>query len=193
MDTPTIAKYYREQDPMKRLALLEKSTEQGEEPEANAIRRELWDLRYSENSELGPDTRADGFLALWMTMEFNRNAGSRFFGEKSASKEIRKYLTKLKFQETRARGELYEQLMYRECCHLIMLYLELCKKDKSYNTTLFGIVRINEERATSKIHRDIYETAVCLPETLKMQEELGIITRAARETYSLYYPNEEPI
>ena len=42
MDTPTIAEYYREPDPMVRKKLLDKSIEAGEEPENNAIRRELW-------------------------------------------------------------------------------------------------------------------------------------------------------
>ena len=32
MDTPTIAKYYREKDPMERLKLLEQSIAAGEEP-----------------------------------------------------------------------------------------------------------------------------------------------------------------
>ena len=37
MDTPTIAKYYREKDPMERLKLLEQSIAAGEEPEENKI------------------------------------------------------------------------------------------------------------------------------------------------------------
>ena len=47
------------------------SIEAGEEPELNQIRRELWDIRYQDPSELGGDTRADGLIALWMLMEFN--------------------------------------------------------------------------------------------------------------------------
>ena len=35
MDTPTIAKYYREKDPMERLKLLEQSIAAGEEPDEN--------------------------------------------------------------------------------------------------------------------------------------------------------------
>ena len=52
MDTPTITQYYREADPAKRLALLNMSIEAGEEPELNKIRRELWDIRYQDKSEL---------------------------------------------------------------------------------------------------------------------------------------------
>ena len=189
MDIPTIAKYYREKEPMERLKLLEQSIAAEEDPEGNKIRKELWEIRYSDKSEAG-DTRADGYLGLWMTMEFNRNSGSRFFGTRSAKKEIGKYLTKLKFQEIQEKGGLYEELLYRECCHMVLVYMDLCQTDKSYNTTLCGLIHIKEDSAKSKLQRDIRETAVDLPGTLGMESELGIITRAAREIYRQYYPNE---
>ncbi|MDO5781592.1 MAG: hypothetical protein Q4P27_03965 [Eubacteriales bacterium] len=189
MDTPTIAKYYREKEPMERLKLLEQSIAAEEDPEGNRIRKELWEIRYSDESEAG-DTRADGYLGLWMTMEFNRNSSSRFFGTRSAKKEIGKYLTKLKFQEIQEKGGLYQELLYRECCHMVLVYMDLCQTDKSYNTTLCGLIHIKEDSAKSKLQRDIRETAVDLPGTLGMESELGIITRAAREIYRQYYPNE---
>ena len=189
MDTPTIAKYYREKEPMERLKLLEQSIAAEEDPEGNKIRKELWEIRYSDKSEAG-DTRADGYLGLWMTMEFNRNSGSRFFGTRSAKKEIGKYLTKLKFQEIQEKGGLYQERRYRECCHMVLVYMDLCQTDKSYNTTLCGLIHIKEDSAKSKLQRDIRETAVDLPGTLGMESELGIITRAAREIYRQYYPNE---
>ena len=119
MDTPTIAQYYREQDPMKRLELLNQSIEAGEEPEANEIRKELWECRYSDSQVGGKDMKADGYLALWMAMEFNRGAGNKLFGPKGAKKEITKQLEKLKFQEFRKKGQLEEELLYRECCHMV--------------------------------------------------------------------------
>lgn len=190
MDTPTIAQYYREADPMKRKALLEQSIEAGEEPEANAIRKELWDLRYEGPSELGPKTRADGYLGLWMLMEFNRDAGKRIFGGKSARKEIVKSLSKLKFKEIREKSVLHEELLYRECCHLVKLYMELSEKDKSYNSVLCGILTMNSEKAKKKLQHDIYETAILLPPSIGMEEELELITKAAREMYEVHFPGE---
>ena len=67
MDTPIIALYYRESDPMKRKMFLDQSIAAGEEEEANAIRKELWEIRYGGKSEV-PDTPADGYLALWMVL-----------------------------------------------------------------------------------------------------------------------------
>lgn len=189
-DTPTIALYYREHDPMKRKLFLDQSIAAGEDEEANAVRKELWELRYGGPSELGADTRADGYLALWMAMEFSKDTAGKFFGAKRARKEIEKNLDKLKFKELQEKSELHRELLYRECCHMVKTYLELCEKDKTYNTTLFGIIPINEKDAKNKMKGDIYRTAVRFPEEINMQEELGIITRAAREAYEDHFPGE---
>ena len=183
MDTPTITQYYRESDPARRLALLNMSIEAGEEPELNQIRRELWDIRYQDPSELGGDTRADGLIALWMLMEFNKDSGKRFMESAADVRRSLKQLNKMKFQEICAKGKDYEELLYRECCHMVKTYMELSESDKAYNSTLFGILKMSSERAKDKLKADIYDTAVVLPQTLKMEEELGIVTRAAREMY----------
>ena len=189
MDTPTIAAYYREADPMKRKQLLDQSEAAGEEPEANKIRREIWEARYHEKGENG--SLADGFLKLWMSMEFNRNSGNRWFtGSRGARKEITKELAAVKFHEIRQKSGLHEQLLYRECCHLVDLYMNLCSHDKSYNTIICGIITISKDSAKAKLQKDIYETAVRLPGELGMQEELGLITKAAREIYEIQFPGE---
>ena len=189
MDTPTIAAYYREADPMKRKKLLDQSEAAGEEPEANKIRREIWEARYHEKGENG--SLADGFLKLWMAMEFNRNSGNRWFtGSRGARKEIGKELAAVKFHEIRQKSELHEQLLYRECCHLVDLYMNLCSHDKSYNTIICGIITISKDSAKAKLQKNIYETAVRLPGELGMQEELGLITKAAREIYEIQFPGE---
>ena len=58
MDTPKIAQYYREHDPLKRKQLLEDSIAQGEEPENNEIRKKIWEIRYKDKAETGGDARA---------------------------------------------------------------------------------------------------------------------------------------
>lgn len=186
MDTPTIAEYYREADPRKRKALLEQALASGEDMEANGIRREIWEARYKDDGT----NVADGYLKFWMSMEFNKNAGSRWFGVKSAQKEIRKELDSVKYTEFLNKSELHKELLYRECCHLIKLYMDLCKTDRSYNSMLCGIITIKENDAKAKLQKDIYKTAVCLPKDISMEKELELLTKAAREMYELQFPGE---
>ena len=101
-----------------------------------------------------------------------------------------KNLDLLKFQEIKARSELHKELLYRECCHLVNLYMNLCAQDKTYNSMICGIMTMNSDSSKAKLKRDIYETAVVLPRELKMEEELGIITEAAREAYREHFPDE---
>lgn len=189
-DTSTIEIYYREHDPLKRKMFLDQSIAAGEDPQANAIRKELWDLRYNGHSQKGADVPADQYLALWMAMEFNKDVAGRFFGSKGARKEIMKKLEQLKFKELQEKGGLYKDLLYRECVHMVKTYMELCEKDKSYNTTLCGIVPMNEKSAKNKLQKDIYETAIELPEKINMEEELAIIKQAAKEAYEAHFPGE---
>ncbi len=190
MDTPTIAEYYKEHDPLKRKDLLEKSISLGEDLENNEIRRRLWEIRYENKAESGTDARADGFLALWMILEFNRNAGGKLFGAKGARKDVKKQLEKLRFHEFLTGDERHQELLYRECCHLVKMYMELCESDKSYTSILCGIMSMNAEKAKAKLQKDIHETAVLLPPVLGMEKELEILTKAAREMYELHFPGE---
>lgn len=189
MDTPTIAAYYREKDAMKRKELLEQSIAAGEEPEANAIRQEIWNVRYQERTDNGSG-RADGFIGLWMVMEFNKGAHNKLFGARGAVKEIRRKLDQLKFAELCAKSSLHEELMYRECCHMVRVYIELCQKDKSYGSTLFGVMSLGDERVKNKLRLDLEETGIQLPEGIGMTEELSLIMRAVREMYQIYFPGE---
>ncbi len=75
---------------MKRKMFLDQSIAAGEDEEANAVRKELWELRYGEPSEAGSGTRADGYLALWMAMEYSKGYSRKAVWFKESQKEIEK-------------------------------------------------------------------------------------------------------
>lgn len=191
MDTPIIAQYYRETDPVKRRALLEQAIASDEDIEANEVRKEIIDLRYKGTMNDG--TVADGYLKFWMALEFNRNAGHKIFGAGRAQKEIRRELDDVKFRELRAKSALHEELLYRECVHLVNLYMDLCEKDKNYNSVLCGLMTIKKENAVAKLQKDIYETAIQLPREIGLGDELDLITKAAREVYAVRFPEADSL
>lgn len=190
MDTPTIAAYYREYDPEKRRKLLEQSAAAGEDPEGNAIRRELWEIRYTEVPK-SKGQLADGFFILWMAMEYNKNPGKRFLGVKSARKEIRQHLEKLQFDKLCAKGSLYQELLYKECCQLVRSYIDISMHDRNYNSTLFGILTMSKDSSHEKLANDIYVTAIDLPRAIGMEEEMAYFVKAAREVYTEMFPSEQ--
>ena len=117
MDTPTIAQYYRETDPAKRKELLEQAIAEEGATEENQARKEIWDARYSMKSDLGG--QADGYLKFWMTIEFNRTSGNRWFSSRGARKDLMKELNQVRFVELAGRSDLYRELVGRECEHLV--------------------------------------------------------------------------
>lgn len=191
MDTPTIAAYYKEQDPLRRKKLLAKSIEAGEDPEGNAIREKIWNIRYAEKNPVDQKTRADGFLALWMVMEFNRNAGGKMFGKGRAKKEILKELEKYRFAEFLNGSELEKNLIYRECYHMVKTYIDLCETDKSYGSTLFGILSMKDTDLKAKMKNDLYETGIQLAADLGMEEEMAPIVKAAKEVLDYKFPSDD--
>ena len=192
MDTPLVAQYYREEDPKKRRRILEQSIAGGEQPEENAIRKELYEVRYGQSSNAAKDAPADGYLGLWMLLEYNRGVGTGLFGGgiKRACKEIGRRLQALRFEEYQSRGGLYADLHYQEVCHMVRSYMKLCQTDHTYNSTILGMLQMSEENRKNKLRNDIREVALELPRTLGMEDELALLTRAAREVYEEFYPFE---
>ena len=162
MDTPIIAQYYRETEPEKRKELLEQAIASGEDQEANKIRKEIWEARYKGTTNEGGI--ADGYLKFWMALEFNRNAGHKVFGSGRAQKEIRKELDDVKFREIRAKSALHEELLHRECQHLVRFYMDLCEKDKNYNSVLCGLITIKKDSA--KVQKRIHPIKKALRKVL---------------------------
>ena len=124
--------------------------------------------------------------------EYNRNTGRGFFGAdmRRAVKEIRGHLERLKFKEYQEKGGLESELFYKEVCHMVRIYIDLCATDHSYNSTIFGMFRMGADQSKNKIMADVRDVAVRVPETLELQEELAIVTKAAAEVYEEAFPYE---
>ena len=189
MDTQTILEYYKEAEPMKRKALLEQSIAAGEDAEGNAIRKELWEIRYRGKSESNKESRADGYLAMWMQMEFNKGASGKLFGLRGARKEMQKTMDKLQFSRYLNGNEREKELYYRELLHMVQLYIELCLEDRSYGTYFAGLINMKKEKIREKLQKDLFEVGVQLPYDLEL-EDFQLVSKAVREMYERHFPGE---
>ena len=59
-------------------------------------------------------------------------------------------LDDVKFREIRAKSPLHEELLYRECKHLVKFYMTLCAQDKNYNSILCGLITIKKESSEAR-------------------------------------------
>ena len=190
-DTPIIALYYREHDPMKRKMFLDQSIAAGEDEVANAVRKELWELRYGEPSEAVSGTRADGYLALWMAMEYSKDTAGKLFGLKRARKEIEKNLARLKFRENAGKRANFTGNCFTENAAIwLRLIWNFVRRTRHIILPCAELFLSVRKSAKSKLQKDVYTTAIVFPEEINMQEELEMITRAAREAYEAHFPGE---
>ena len=115
-------------------------------------------------------------------------------GEDQEANKIRKEIWEARYKGTTNEGGIADGYlkfwMALECQHLVRFYMDLCEKDKNYNSVLCGLITIKKDSAKAKLQRDIYETAILLPQEIGLEEDLDLLTKAAREMYELQFPVE---
>lgn len=190
MTSELIRNYYEESAPLKRKAILEESLAKGEEPEANQIRRELWDCRYAGIIDKKTQERADGYMKLWMTLKFFSGSRMGVLGRKRNQKEIRGLLKELGFEKMLSYGPVGEQVLYQECYHAARVYMVSCSEDRRYASTLLGLMTISKERVQEKIATDTALAAKFIPEQLQMVEELRIFSEGSIQAYKDLFPGD---
>ena len=131
------------------------------------------------------------YIRGWMGMVYLNQSSMTFLGKRRAVREIRKVKEDWDVELLKGRGELGEKLMYQELYNLIRFYMELCATDRNYTTTLFGMMRMDEEKVVQKIAKEIYTVAYEIPKSLDMEEEFQILRRAARDAFADQYPRQE--
>ena len=184
--------YYKEPHPVKRRRLLEMGIqEEGETPE-NLVRRELYGVRYAKPSDVDKKVPADSFLALWMALEYNKEVGGGLFGYdiRRAQKEIRKKLDDARIREYIDKGGDYERLMREELCHMVRVYMNLSLTDRSYGSTLFGLMKMGEDNLKDKLREDVRSIAFFLPKKVQLEEEMAPIGKAIETVYEEFFPLE---
>lgn len=180
--------YYEETDPLVRRELLTQAMAAGEgDPAENELRQKLWALRYG-----APDKRGkrppDSCIRFWVTATMcARDAGSRF-GARAAAKELSRDLAALDVYPAAADAR-EQQLVYRELVHAMTVYLATCTEG-SYNSQVFGLMKMKQSSLVQKITADIATVTGRLPRQLGMEEAFAPLRRAACAAFADAYPND---
>ena len=109
-------------------------------------------------------------------------------GEDQEANKIRKEIWEARYKGTTNEGGIADG--YLKFWMALEFYMDLCEKDKNYNSVLCGLITIKKDSAKAKLQRDIYETAILLPQEIGLEEDLDLLTKAAREMYELQFPGE---
>jgi hypothetical protein len=186
MEKPWETGYYHELQADKRQKLLDEAiAEEGLSPE-NELRRKLLDARYGK--ALGRGKKVDYFIRGWMTLSM-LPSGSR--NKKRMARDIQSVMDDWKFEMAGQYGETGKRILFQEFCNMVLVYIDLCKKDKTYGAVILGIGRISDESLMMKIARDIYNVAYNIPDEAGISADLKLFTEAATAMVCEAFPEIE--
>ncbi|MEE8836240.1 MAG: DUF6553 family protein [Eubacteriales bacterium] len=186
---PWVVQYMYELDRKKRKELLDRAIElEGETPE-NELRRKLYDARYDEID----GQNVDYFIRGWMGLFYLKGTTPNVFTKRKISKTRREIFSDWKMQLMEEYGDVGRDVMYEEFFNTTKLYIDLCKRDKGYNSVLLGLGKIKEDTLTGKIANDIFDIAWQVPRDTGMAEELEVFTRAATDAFCSEFDSDRDL
>lgn len=186
MEAAWTFEYRRETDRTKRAEILKRVAAEQPGDRSAEIRQKLWDARYDKKNGYDVDYFIRGFVTL---QSLNRRV--YFPGEKRRLKrEIDGIKKDWQFELCESYGETGAKALYDELYNLVLLYMELCRRDKTYNSILWGMGHISENKQTNKIIGEINEVAWIIPEKIGAGDALKPFPDAAMDALKSVYPNE---
>ena len=102
--------YYRELEPQKRRALLDRMCADEPDDGANAYRRALFQARHTDPKKPG---RQMDFL-LFMCLDFMKLYSSALIFRRGTVRDVRRYFAQMRFDEADALGEAGRRALYWE-------------------------------------------------------------------------------
>ncbi len=143
--------YFKKVSPKKRKKLLDEMTpeEEGVDEEYLDQVKKLFDERYSTDKK---GNYVDHFVKVFLDFKFIENNRSAKMAKKRNEKQVLNDIHTLCLD----RGDEYNrEILYREMCNLTRTYISLCKDDHNYNSVVFGLGKISEERQSANIYNDL--------------------------------------
>ncbi len=170
--------FYRELDPDRRRDLYEEIARENEDDGANAFRRELMELRYTDPKD--PRHRVDNFL--WQMVILPGYLRPMYLIRAVGEREIRKIVTDLGLDGAGDWDDVKRSAAYWEFRNAADRYLSTCT-GPGYAKKVFGIMQSTDEEKLNKTAKDFYSMTVTVPAKYGREEELEIFIAALQDSF----------
>ena len=170
--------FYREMDPERRRQLYSEVIQEHADDGANALRRELLDLRYIDPKN--SSHRVDNFI--WQIVLLPGLLRPIYFIKAAGEREIRGIIKALGLENAGKWDEAERGAAYWEYRNAAALYLTTCT-GPGYAKKVFGIMQSTDEEKLNKTAGDFYSMTVTVPERYGVEKEMELFTSALRDTF----------
>ena len=171
-------------DPDKSVDLYRTMAQENEDDGANALRRELMDLRYTDTRD--SSRKIDTFP--WDMVILPGFVRSIFFTKARGVREIKEIIRDLGLTNAREWDETKRAAAYWEFRNAATRYLTTCE-GPDYAKKLFGTMQSTDEEKLTKTTRDFYSMTVLVPAKFGKEIEMELFTSAVRDAFFSYYPD----
>ena len=125
----------------------------------------------------------DRYMYSWMNILIAGRTGIHFWNRRAVKKELDKLLD-IFVPDGIAEGQTeLSQLRRREIECFALLWLENCVKDKSYGSTVFGMIRMSDESLSRKMAEEIGEVLLFIPTAVGLEEKARPVKEVFLELY----------
>lgn len=139
-------------------------------------------LRESKAFQKNP-VIVDRYMYGWMNILIAGRTGIHFWNRKAVKKELEKLLDVFVPDGKRKEQAELSQLRRREIECFALLWLENCVKDKSYGSTVFGMIRMSDESLSRKMAEEIGEVLLFIPAAVGLEEKARPVKEVFLELY----------
>lgn len=139
-------------------------------------------LRESKAFQKNP-VIVDRYMYSWMNILIAGRTGIHFWNRRAVKKELDKLLD-IFVPDGKMEGQAeLSQLRRREIECFALLWLENCVKDKSYGSTVFGMIRMSDESLSRKMAEEIGEVLLFIPAAVGLEEKARPVKEVFLELY----------
>lgn len=177
--------YYATTDSEQRKQDLIKAMAKGLEPEANEIRKKMWQMRY------GVKPGVDQMLAALINLLYFANIVKKDQKARRRKKELKEIFDTLQLNIAEEYGQLGEELLYLEHYHMVDYYINICKKDKKYGSLLFGLGSMSTDKIKEKLAGEIWAMCYGVPAVIGTEKHYQIFRKAAVDAFAMNVPSHE--
>ena len=125
----------------------------------------------------------DRYMYSWMNILIAGRTGIHFWNRRAVKKELDKLLD-IFVSDGKMEGQAeLSQLRRREIECFALLWLENCVKDKSYGSTVFGMIRMSDESLSRKMAEEIGEVLLFIPAAVGLEEKARPVKEVFLELY----------
>lgn len=173
--------FYEIADSEKRKDVLQTAIEQKLDPKQDALRLKLFSNRYGLTKKKNTDT--DNFMHAWTMIKASSAAGVSRFQKKQKQNELKKYMADLGILDFIEAPKEEQEIIKAEWASFTRLYITYCTNNKTYCSTLFGLISVKEETIAEKLADEIDLVTRRYPQSLNLSDFFIPFRKVVSEVY----------